>query len=123
MTKTLTAEQAAEGAKTLTAGFLRREEQARTKLAEHLAGGKPVTCDLLERLLSAQADASNWRRVATRMARGQEAGEAVRQVRVHLTESLLEVGESRSTSAITNDMARMEREAVRTFLEATRTYV
>jgi hypothetical protein len=120
MTTNLTPEQLAQSVTAIAAGILRREGQARTKLAETLAAGHPVTSHELESLLSAQSDADNWRRVLAGLGRGQGAAEVVRQQRERLTERLLEFGESRSTSMITNDIARMERDAARSFLETSR---
>lgn len=119
----LTAEQITARINSAAELAISAEDEVRAALAKHLTDGFTVTSSNLEAFLREQAEAANWRGILRRIKRGQDAAEAVREMRDDLTDLLLTGGDSQSTSAITNDMARMERAAARQFLSATRRLV
>ncbi|MEU0181440.1 hypothetical protein ABZ312_09650 [Streptomyces sp. NPDC006207] len=119
MATTLTPEQLAHGLRIFAENAIDAEEAARTRLAKALTAGKPIDSYLLEGVIEKQADAANWRNLIDRLDKGEDVTEAVTKIRQMLTKRLLEYGESTSTSAISNDIARNEREAARRFLDRT----
>jgi hypothetical protein len=99
--------------------YIDDEDRARKALAKAVTAGITLDSNTLRRALVAQAVALPWRRVAARIEKA-GAARALESVREEYTELLLERSESQSTCAITNETDRMNRDAARDFLRATK---
>lgn len=119
MATTKTPEEIAEAVQEWSALAIRADEDARKKLSEDALTGLALNSFNIKPALEAQAAALPWRKVARLINRGSTAWGALREVREDATETLLDGRESQSTCAITNDVERAEREALRNFLRQT----
>jgi hypothetical protein len=120
MNTTKTPEEIATAIKEWSEITFAAEEGARKQLAENALAGFALSSYNMRPVLEAQAAALPWRHV-TRSINGKKTPvEALREVRKDATEALVGDSESQSTCAMTNDVARMEREAWRRFLRQTR---
>lgn len=100
------------------------EKAAREKLAEVLSGPHLVSAHDIASFMQAQAKVVPWAYVLDGIERsGLTPTAAVRAVRERQRAELLERSETLSTSALTNEMRRVERDANREFLDDTRWYV
>ncbi|MFG3287313.1 hypothetical protein ACGF3G_00625 [Streptomyces sp. NPDC048179] len=105
---------------TWTAGLAaRRDESARKDLTDAITAGRHIDSYLLKPVMEAQAKAQLWQQVVRRMEKAGTA-KALESVREECTDLLLDLGESQSTCAITNETDRLARDAARTFLKETR---
>ena len=91
------------------------EEDARAKLAKHLTGPHRIEAQDFEAVLTATAQARPWRRVL-KLTETKGIPDALLTVRADTIRELIEHSEPQSTSTLTNEGARIEREALRRFL-------
>lgn len=98
---------------------IEREEQARKSLARAIEAGNVLDSYTLRPVLTAQAEATPWRKVAQRIEKA-GAEKALESVREEYTDLLIDRSESQSTCAITNEIDRTQRDAARRFLSATK---
>ncbi|MFC8723721.1 hypothetical protein [Streptomyces bacillaris] len=94
------------------------EAQARATYMTKLASPAAIDANDLAPVLAASCYASPWRKVLT-LTRTRPLIDAVDAARDHALQVLIERGETRSTSALTNEHARQEREGLRRFLDQT----
>jgi hypothetical protein len=94
------------------------EAQARESYMRKIASATAIDANQLGPVLAAAGYAAPWRKVLTAV-RSRPLADAVAAVRDHALRTLLERSETQSTSALTNEQARTEREALRRFLDHT----
>ncbi|MFF3096782.1 hypothetical protein [Streptomyces cyaneofuscatus] len=94
------------------------EAQARESYMRKIASATAIDANHLGPVLAAAGYAAPWRKVLT-LLHTRPLADAVTTIRDHSTRILLERSETQSTSALTNEQARTEREALRRFLDRT----
>ncbi|WP_333746114.1 hypothetical protein [Streptomyces sp. IBSBF 2950] len=93
---------------------------ARAALAETIAAGGALDSHTFRPAMMAEAEALPWRHFLDLAKGGADTFEALGAVREALTRNLLDRGESQSTDAVANEIARLQRDAARQFLRSTR---
>ncbi|MFJ2205977.1 hypothetical protein [Streptomyces microflavus] len=94
------------------------EAQARESYMRKIASATAIDANQLGPVLAAAGYAAPWRKVLT-LLHTRPLADAVSAIRGHSMRTLLERSETQSTSALTNEQARTEREALRRFLDQT----
>ncbi|UQA95650.1 hypothetical protein [Streptomyces halobius] len=95
------------------------EGAARARLADRLAGTAEITSFDYAAVMEAAANAAPWKNLLAIAERKGSVRDAVEKVRMQAFRVLVEYRESVSTSAITNEIDRVKREGLRSFLSYT----
>ncbi|WP_431983932.1 hypothetical protein [Streptomyces qinglanensis] len=95
------------------------ERAARTRLADKLNGTETLTGRHFGEVMAAAANAAAWKELLTLAERKGSMRKAVELRRRQATRVLIEHRDSQSTSALTNEGERLEREGLRSFLSYT----